>query len=150
MGQGTLEERGGGYLHVAYLADRFGEDIVGSLTRTTRTGVSNVEARSGTQWPALLSDWWAATWLDGPGTESGPLVYPTIDLRDFLGDPFPLVPEDPGPDDFQRNGSLPSSAVEYFLLTPAAGGSMTVRLAGRGGGESAPQAGLQLRIVRVQ
>lgn len=150
VGQGTLAERGGGYLHVAYLADRFGEDIVGALARTTRTGVTNVEAESGTDWPLLLSDWWAATWLDGPGVETGPLTYPTIDLRGFVGDPFPLEPEEPGPGDFTRSGSLPSSAVAYYLVTPATGGSTTLRLAGSGGGESAPQAGLQLRIVRVE
>lgn len=150
VGQGTLAERGGGYLHVAYLADRFGEDIVGALTRTTRTGVTNVEAESGTDWALLLSDWWAATWLDGPGVESGPLTYPTIDLRAFVGDPFPLEPEEPGPGDFTRSGSLPSSAAAYYLVSPAAGGSTTLRLAGAGGGESPPQAGLQLRIVRVE
>lgn len=150
VGQGTLAERGGGYLHVAYLADRFGEDIVGSLTRTMRTGVTNVEAETGTDWPLLLSDWWAATWLDGPGVETGPLTYPTIDLRGFVGAPFPLEPEEPGTADFARSGSLPSSAAAYYLVTPAAGGSTTLRLAGSGGGESPPQGGLQLRIVRVE
>jgi len=149
-GQGTLTERGAGFLHILYLVDRFGADLPGRLTRTTRTGVANVEVETGTNWADLLSDWWSAVFMDGPGPESGALVYPTVDLRQFLGDPFPLVPDDLGPGDVTRSGALRSSSAGYYIVTPESGGSMTLRLGGEAGGASAPQAGMRMRIIRVQ
>ncbi|KPJ80478.1 MAG: hypothetical protein AMS19_09460 [Gemmatimonas sp. SG8_23] len=149
-GQGTLSERGAGFLFAMYLADRFGEDIVGRLTRTTRTGVANVEAETGTNWAPLLSDWWAASWLDGLGIATGALVYPTVDLRAFLGDPFPLNPDDAGGGDFTRSLSLRSSSAAYYIVRPAAGESTTLRLGGEGGGSSTVQAEARMRIMRVR
>jgi hypothetical protein len=149
-GNGTLEERGAGYLYLAYLTDRFGADLAGRLTRTTRTGVANVEAETGTGWAGGLSDWWAAILLDGPGPETGTLAYPETDLRGFLEDPFPLQPTSLGGTDFERSGTLRSSSVAYYIVDPSASGTMTLRLGGEGGGSSAPQAGLRMRIIRVQ
>jgi hypothetical protein len=149
-GSGNLPERGAGFLYLVYLADRFGDALAGDLTRTTRTGVTNLEAETGTEWGALLSDWWSAVWLDGPDPESGPLVYPRFDLRGFVKDPFPLQPVDPGGGDFARSGSLRSSAVAYYIVDPPVGGSTTLRLGGDGGGASAPQARMRMRIIRVE
>ena len=149
-GQGSLPERGAGFLHMMYLADRFGMDLVGRLTRTTRTGVANVEVETGTNWPSVLSDWWSAVFMDGAGPETGPLVYPSVDLRGFLGDPFPLVPADLGPGDVTRSGSLRSSSAGYYIVSPSTGGSTTLRLGGEAGGASTPQAGMRMRIIRVQ
>ncbi len=149
-GQGTLEERGGGFLHVMYLVDRFGEAILDAMVRTTRIGVDNVEAETGTLWPELLSDWWAAIRLDETGVESAPREYPGVDLRSFLQDPFPLEPEVLSADGFERTGSLLSSSVEYFEVVPQAGGSLTVRIGGAGGGVIPPQAGLRVRVIRVR
>lgn len=149
-GTGTLSERGGGYLYVSYLTDRFGVDLAGRLTRTTRTGVDNVVAETGTDWADGLSDWWAAIVLDGPNPESGPLTYPSTDLRGFLGDPYPLSPIPLGGADFERTGTLRSASVGYYIVDPSESGTMTLRLGGEGGGSSAPQAGLRMRIFRVQ
>ena len=149
-GNGTLEERGAGYLYVAYLTDRFGVDLAGRLTRTTRTGVANVEAETGTEWAGGLSDWWAAILLDGSGPETGNLTYSKTDLRGFLEDPFPLEPTFLGGSDFERSGTLRSSSVAYYIVDPSSSGTMTLRLGGEGGGSSAPQAGLRMRIIRVQ
>lgn len=149
-GTGNLPERGAGFLYLVYLADRFGDALAGDLTRTTRTGVTSVEAETGTEWGALLSDWWSAVWLDGPDPESGPLVYPTFDLRGFVGSPFPLQPTVLGSGDFERPGDLRSSAVAYYIVDPPVGGSMTLRLGGDGGGASAPQARMRMRIIRVE
>lgn len=149
-GQGSLSERGAGFLHLLYLVDRFGMDLLARLTRTTRTGVANVEVETGTNWPDVLSDWWSAIFMDGPGPESGAMVYPSVDLRQFLGDPFPLMPNDLGSGDVTRSGSLRSSSTGYYIVTPSAGGSMTLRLGGEAGGASAPQAAMRMRIIRVQ
>lgn len=150
IGQGTLAERGGGFLHVLYLEDHFGGAVIRDLTQTTRTGVANVEAETGTPWPDLLSDWWTAVWLDGPSPIPGPRDYPTVDLRTYLGSPYPLEPEELGGSDAEVSGSLRSAAVRYYIVTPGQGGSTTLRLGGQGGGASLPQAGMRLRIVRIQ
>ena len=149
-GRGSLAERGAGYLYVAYLTDRFGGDLVGRLVRTTRTGVENVEAETGVNWADGLSDWWGAIVLDGPGPESGALTYPSTDLGGFLEDPFPLQPTPLGGADFERSGTLRSASVAYYIVDPAQSGTITLRLGGKGGGSSAPQAGLRMRIIRVQ
>ena len=148
-GAGSLAERGAGLLYVMYLADRFGADIVGRLTRTTRTGVSNIEAETGTNWADGLSDWWSAVFLDESGAGGGDMEYPTVDLPAFLGNPFPLVPEDLG-GDFMRAGVLPSAGAAYYIVRPAAGGSTTLRLGGEAGGISIPQSAMRMRIIRIQ
>lgn len=149
-GQGTLEERGAGFLHVLYLADRFGAGLMEGITRSTRIGVENVEAETGTSWAPLLSDWWAAVRLDETGSESPPVEYPTVELRSFLGNPFPLTIDALDDQGFVEAGSLPSSSVAYYEVVPAAGGSMTMRIGGAGGGIIPPQAALQFTVIRVQ
>jgi IPT/TIG domain len=150
VGQGDLSERGAGFLYMLYLADRFGADLMGLLTRTTKTGVPNVEAQTGTDWGDGLSDWWSAVWLDGTATGSGDLVFPTVDLRDFLGTPYPLAPENVGAGDFVRSLSMLSSSAEYYIVTPGVGKSTTLRVGGEAGGASLPLAGTRMRIIRIQ
>jgi len=148
-GQGSLEERGAGFLHALYLADQEGIGVLGRLTSTTLRGVANVEAEVGREWPALLADWWSAILLDGPGPETGPLVYQGFDLRSFLGGPFPLGFESIGPGSVKAPGILWSSASAYYIVSPDPAGSMTVRLGGEAGGTSSPQAALRMRIIRL-
>ncbi len=149
-GQGTLAERGAGFLFLTYVAGRYGPAVTGRLTQTALTGVENVETQTGTAWPELLEDWWAATWLDELGVASSPLVYAGTELRSFLGTPFPLVPGSLGGADFTRSLALRSSAAAYYIVKPSPGGSSTLRIGGKGGGASAPQALPQLRVVRLR
>jgi hypothetical protein len=148
-GQGSLAERGAGFLHLLYLEDQLGLAVLSDLTQTTRTGVSNVEAETGEAWGDLIADWWSATYLDGPGTESGPLTYPTVDLRAYLGGTFPLDPQPVGPEDLTDQGFLWSSSVQYYQVSPPPGGTLTVRLGGAAGGPSSGQSALRLRLLRV-
>jgi hypothetical protein len=76
-GQGTLAERGGGFLFVLYLEDQVGLDLLGRLTTTTRTGVGNVEAEIGRDWEDIVADWWSAIYLDGPGPSPARGCIPT-------------------------------------------------------------------------
>jgi len=149
-GNGTLAERGAGYLFVLYLASQYGEDIVTRLTQTTRTSVTNVEAETGTDWEPGVADWWSALYLDDSPIGTGRLAFPDVDVREFLGQPFPLDPSVMGEDDFERSGELPSGSAAYFIVSPAVGGTTTVRLGGEGGGPTAPQASLQMRVIRIR
>jgi len=149
-GQGSLEERGAGFLYIVYLAQRFGEDVVARLTKTTRVGVESVVAETGTLWPDVLSDWWSAVYLDEAISTSGPLSYGDVELRSYLGTPYPLMPMQLGGGDFTRTGSLPSSAAAYYIVTPGASSTTTFRLGGDGGGEGLVQGQIRMRIIRVQ
>jgi len=148
-GRGTLAERGGGFLHVLYLEDQHGLGVLAQLSQTTRMGVDNVEAVTGAPWGDVLSDWWSALWLDGPGPESGPLTFPSIDLRAYLGPSFPLVPAPLGPGDASDVGSLWSSSARYYAVTPPVGGTISLRLGGEAGGPIAPESALRLRLIRI-
>jgi hypothetical protein len=147
-GQGSLPERGAGFLNLLYVEDQLEGDVLERLTQTTRTGVANVEAVVGDSWPDLLADWWAAIYLDQPGPESGPLTYPDVDLKGFLA-PFPLSPTSIGASGAVASGSLWSSSVGYYIVTPGTGATITMRLGGDGGAGSPANAALRLRIVRV-
>ncbi len=148
-GTGSLPERGAGFLHVLYVENQIGGNVLGRLTRTTRTGVANVEAESGRTWPDLVANWWSAIYLDRPGVGTGPLTFPATDLRGFLGSPYPLTPTSIGIGGFSGAGSLWSSSAAYYIVTPEVGGSTTMRLGGQAGGPRAAQSVLRMRIIRV-
>ena len=149
-GRGTLGERGAGLLFLMYLYQQDGGDLLRRLTRSTRTGIANVEAETGADWSALLPDWGAAMFVDGSPAATESLSYPGVDLWGFLEDPPPFSVEDFGGSDFTRSGSLPASSHRYFILRPPNGGSLSVQLGGAGGGSYAPGAALGLRLLRIQ
>jgi hypothetical protein len=148
-GRGSLVERGASFLQLLYVDDQVGGDLLTRLTRTTRAGVANLEAETGLSWPDLLADWWSAVYLDVPSGGTGARTYPTIDLRGFLGTPYPLNPTPIGSSSLSASGALWSSSATYYVVTPTFAGSTTLRLGGEGGGPSAPQAALRMRIIRL-
>jgi hypothetical protein len=148
-GQGSLEERGAGWLYALYLWNTAGGDeVLGRLTRTTLTGVANVEAATGRPWARLFADWSAALYADGP-PERYPFGYATLRLRSLLQEPFPypLIPESLGSSDFLRSGSLWSSSARHYIVIPPAGGFTALRLGGAAGGNAPAEAALRLRVV---
>ncbi|MEN8375380.1 MAG: IPT/TIG domain-containing protein [Gemmatimonadota bacterium] len=137
VGEGSLAERGAGWMFVEYLRGHFGGDqILRDLTSTTASGTANVTLQTGDTWPRLLRGWLVANYADEapellPG---GPAdvrdSYPLLDLRaDFqgLGLNYPLMPTPRAFADFVTSGELPSSAGAY-LRFDAGGGAPTLRL----------------------
>ncbi|MGE0159448.1 MAG: IPT/TIG domain-containing protein [Gemmatimonadales bacterium] len=147
-GQGSLPERGAGFLNLLYVEDHLGVDVLSRLTKTTLTGVANVETATGEAWADLVADWWTATYTDLPTPAPGPLQYPDIDLKGFLA-PFPLSPTLIGAGGANFSGSLWSSSVGYYLVTPGPGAPLALRLGGEAGGAVSAQAVLRLRLVRI-
>ena len=157
-GQGTLGERGAGWLFVRYLRDQVGnDDVLASLTQTTRTGIDNAEAVTGSTWEALFSDWNAAIAVEQQLTENGQirvrpgLEFPGIDLVETLADgigSYSLRPTVITVGDFSADGRLWSSSGAHFLLGSGEGG-LALSLAGAEGGAAPPQAGLRLKLVRL-
>jgi hypothetical protein len=153
-GSGSLTERGGGWLLVLYLADRWGDSVLQRLVGTTRTGVDNVVSVTGTGWATLLQDWWSALYLDGPtgDGESYATEYPSVDLRRLVGRPgeaYPLVPRVRGAGDFLESDSLWSASAAYYIVEAPPTGSTVLRLAGPDGAPVAAGSELRLRIVRL-
>ena len=65
---GTLEERGASWLFVRWLAAQKGEDVLGRLSRSPRTGRRNVEEVAGEPFAALFADFVIALSADSvPG-----------------------------------------------------------------------------------
>ncbi|MDH5590955.1 MAG: hypothetical protein OEZ37_12975, partial [Gemmatimonadota bacterium] len=155
-GQGSLEERGAGWLHVLYASAQGDAPVVlRDLTRTTRTGVANIEAVAGRRWADLLGDWWSALYLDGTalpvGTELG---FPGVDLQSVLtspGDPgFPLVPAPVGGSDFLLESAFLSASAAFYLVAPPGAGTASVALGGGTAGVLRAEVGARLRIIRVR
>ena len=157
-GQGTLGARGAGWMYLRYLRDQAGSAaLLGSLTRTTRTGIDNVEAVTGSSWEDLFSDWHAAVAVEDQlsGNSLLPvrpmLEYPGVDLVETITEglgSYSLAPTVITVGDFHVDGRLWSSSGAHFLLGSGVGG-LALSLAGGEGGVAAPQAGLRLKLVRL-
>jgi len=147
-GQGSLEERGAGWLHALYLWDRGkDQDVLARLTKTTLSGTANVAAVTGMAWKEVFADWSAAVYADGAGHY--PFDYPSVRLRDLLrtAAPYPLAPETLGPGDFSRSGSLWSSSARHYIVVPPASGFLALRLGGEAGGNALADGAFRLRVV---
>ncbi len=157
-GQGTLGERGAGWLFVRYLRDQAGSDaVLASLTQTTRTGIDNVETVTGASWEELFSDWSTAIAVEAQLTGSTGLAvrpalqYPGVDLVEVFTEgvgSYSLTPTLITVGDFYADGRLWSSSGAHFLLGSGEGG-LAVSLSGEEGGVAPLQAGLRLKIVRL-
>lgn len=158
QGQGTLEERGAGWLFLRYLRGQRGDNsLLTELVQTTRTGVTNVTAVTGDPWEGSVSDWAAAIYLDDQLPAAPPrLQFTDLRLRDTLDrlqGGYPLVPPTVGGSDFAMTGAVEAASAAYFLLGAASGGlgqDLAVALGGAGGGPSPANAALQLTLVRLQ
>ena len=149
LGTGTLAERGAGWLFLRYLTDRYGEPLLGALTRGTLRGIENVEDQTGLTWAQLLSDWGVALWADDlPGIDAT-FQYPTLDLRGAVG---------AGPTALQSllgefetvSGTLPPSSVAHLVLRGESLEDVGLGLADGGGTGRIPSAEVTLTAVRIR
>jgi hypothetical protein len=167
---GTLEERGGSWLFLRWLADQKGDAALTALAQTSKTGTANVEAVAGEAFPTLFADFLAATLLDDfPGAALGqidrrytfgsrnlraiyarlnvtapaqfPKVYP-LDVND-LTNTEKLTPLSPVMTKEMKPGSF---SLFQFTSTSAAAG-VTFRPPGGGGFKGSLNA--QVTIVRL-
>lgn len=122
---GSLEERGAQWLFLKYLAGHYGgAELLGALTRTTRTGIENVEAATGRTWDELFGAWTVALWADDAPELRHAQVDPrytftNIDLRAALGQfrgGFPLQPARYGFRDFQLAVTLPVASPLHVIV----------------------------------
>jgi len=78
----SLERRGGAWLIIMYLVDRFGPGIVGDMVQTNFIGIPNVEQAANTSFQFLLHQFYAALVLDGQGISNDPnFNFSNLNLR---------------------------------------------------------------------
>jgi len=157
-GQGSLGERGAGWMFARYLRDQAGNDeVLAELTQTTRLGIANVESVTGSNWEGLFSDWHAAIAVEQQLFENGlfavdrELEYPGIDLAEAFTQSvgsYSVRPTLITQGDFSAAGRLWLSSGAHFLLGSGEGG-LALSLAGAEGGVPAAQAALRLKLVRL-
>ena len=163
VGPGDLAQRGGAWLFVRYLVDRFGAGIPHALVNTAALGGANIAAATATGFPTLLGRWALAAYTsDLPGfTPPAELRYETWhfrttfaslhtqDVQDFPV-AFPLVPAAATGSTVSLAGTLRSGSGSYVVVTQAANAA-GFALAFRPGVASFPaSAGAQLAVVRLR
>jgi hypothetical protein len=153
-GEGTIAERGAGWLFLRYLqAQHGGTELLRALTWSTRTGQENVEAATARAWMDVFSDWSVAVFTDGlMGFGGGRLHYPDLELRALLSSeqsPFPLVPR-VWSGEMVLTGERIAGSTEYYVWDARGAAMVALQLAGVSGGTPAPEARLILRVVRIE
>ncbi len=157
---GSLAERGAAWLYLRYLQAHYGgENLLGRLTRTTRVGVSNVEAETGRAWGSLFADWSTAIYADDApwlAELAAPPEYtiPGVDLRALFSQTtrgFPLDPRRIGAGDFDLVDVLPAASAAYYLVGGAGVGTpRNLRIASDTGAALDSDAPAQLTVMRLR
>ncbi|MEZ4422940.1 MAG: hypothetical protein R3E98_06010 [Gemmatimonadota bacterium] len=149
QGAGTVEERGGAWLFLRYLTERYGTRVLGELTRTTERGTRNVEQVTGILWAEALGDWGVALAADGVPGLPPRYGYPVLDVGAAVGGapriPIPLVGE--------RTHvplTLRPSSLAHLVLSGDEVSEIALGLSGDEGGAPPASAAVQLRVVRLR
>jgi hypothetical protein len=164
---GTLAERGANWLFVRWLADHFASsaaqpsDLTRKLVQTNRTGVANVAAVTGDEFPTLVSQWQMANYLTSLAdfTPSTPRLGYTTDLRGIFllnfnngvfDKPYPLTPDVTSDGTYDRTGVLRAGSGRHLrVIQPASSGEVHLQLTDDAG--TAPvSASAQPRIALVR
>ena len=88
-----LEQRGGIYLMLRLLADRYGEGILKDIVQSTCTGRACIQTVSGKGFYDVFAEFLAAQYVSGKGITSDPRYnYASIDIDDFGALPVPNRP----------------------------------------------------------
>ena len=160
---GSLEERGGAWLLLRYLVDRFGATLPQSLSQTALIGETNVQAATGEPFEELLGFWMMAVYLtDLPGFQpTTELSYSSWDFRSTYAslhqqDPnnfplaYPLVPVAGNAQATSFSGTVSSGSGSYLLVSQAASGpAFSLGLRTANGSPQPASAGPQLAIARI-
>jgi IPT/TIG domain-containing protein len=156
---GSLQQRGGAWLFVKYLADQYGGNtLLRALSSARVNGPQNVSAATGRPWNALLSDWALALWADDAPELAGVQInaryqYTSINLRTTINTSgsFSLRPAQIGFSGFARQGTLEASSMRFFLLGGAsASAPLHLAFSGKWGGPFAASASPQITVLRVR
>jgi hypothetical protein len=161
---GSLEMRGGAWLFVRYLVDRFGESITNSLVQSSAVGALNVQAATGQPFEEVLGRWALATYVsDLPGfTAPADLkfdfwrlhaVYESLHDQDpsNFPVPFPLRPDSGLGSDIAVTGTLHAGSGAYLKVRQNADGGAFDLLFRQSNGNLLPAlTAPQIAVVRLR
>src|SRR5205823_14112778 len=63
-GIGSLEGRGGAWLLIKYLVNRYGLHVLSDMIRSTQSGTANIATQMATSWTTLLNNWAITLYMD--------------------------------------------------------------------------------------
>ncbi|HET7456750.1 MAG TPA: IPT/TIG domain-containing protein, partial [Gemmatimonadaceae bacterium] len=167
--EGSLDERGGAWLFLRWLADHKGDDVLSRIVQSGDTGKRNVARKSGEDFARLFGDFSMALYTDSlPGVPraSVPARYrfTSRNLRQIfarlylLGAPDVTAPFPITPPELEFNstasvsGALPGGTMDfYFLTTPAGSSNVSLKFLEGGSppGPFDPRLGAQLGVFRL-
>jgi hypothetical protein len=138
----TLEQRGGIYLFLQLMVDRYGTDILKSIVQSKCTGRACVQNVTGAAFYDLFAEFLAALYLTGRGITSDPRFnFDSIDLADFGS--LATASHVAGLADV--GGSVRRTAGDFHIFSGTLGDETTFTFTNPGGG-----AGLRHVVVRIQ
>jgi hypothetical protein len=170
FGNGTLGERGAGWLFMRFLVDQEAADsTVGSwnavtrqLVMTTTQGAANVEQLTGIPFDQTVARWALALWVSDlvqPGFTAPPeLRYRSWAFRSTYGAlspsvfarPYPLVPGVTIGANVDVSGTLRSGSGVYERVLHPPGPSFTLQLADPNGGPMHAALEPRITVIRVR
>jgi hypothetical protein len=135
-----LRQRGGIYLFLRYLGDRFGVQIYKGILQSKCLGRACIEAITGENFYDTVGDFLATLYLSGRGiTDDDRYNFSSIDLADFV----PLRVRS-RPADSVVSGTVKRTSGEYYLfINPTTAESRFVLTQG-------PRAGIRVMVVRTK
>ena len=169
FGQGTLAERGAGWLFVRFLVDQLAADtsmaawnaVTRNLVQTTDLGITNIEGNTGVPFEQTVTHWALALWVsDLPGFTAPPelryrswafrttyaALYPSVFAR-----PYPLEPPVTSGADVELTGTLKSGSGMYARVKhPPGAAAFTLQLADADGTTVDNGVAPRLSVIRVR
>jgi hypothetical protein len=158
-GQGSLEERGAGWLFVKYLHHRLGASVLRRLVTSPETGVRSVTNVANASWMTLLRDWSVALYAaSDPAlsdvTFSREQSLGGFDLRGALAtvssSGFPLQPTPLTGNGFSVEWKLAPSATTFSKLSIAPGAAINLIMSGARGGAFDTSAQPQMLLLKIR
>lgn len=139
----TLEQRGGIFLFLRYLADRYGEDILKSIVQSRNLGIGAVEAVTGASFHASINDYLACLYLSGRGISDDPRYeYASLDIQnDFDGPTVTVRSAAAG----AFGASVRSATGNFFHVTGATPPTLRIRVS-----STSPTANMRVVITRIR
>lgn len=161
---GTLAERGGGWLFLRWLVDRFGVATLRRMEETRLIGAENVASAIGEPFPRLLGQWFLANYVSDLPSFPPPqrlkfeswsfrTTYASLNQQDpsRYDRPFPLVPQVFNGGTFAASGPGRAGTGDYFRVVQ---GSLqrgfAVRLTDAGGQPFASTSPIRLNAIRIR
>ncbi len=116
MDNDTLAQRGGIYLFLRYVADKFGEDKLKMIIQNSHAGTKAVEFATGANFFSIFSDWLGALYLSGRGIATdSKYEYDSINLQGQDFAPLGTVSRSVSQGAFA--GTVKGSAGDFFIIT---------------------------------